>query len=123
MIVLLLVVRAVIPNDIMASLTTALLIAILGLRDTTGPLGYRAIYGVIAAWIGVILARQFGMLAVMSYAFFVLIQQRVPLTLDASAWYFARSAFVMAILAVIAMYAFRISVGVKRWLPRIALDT
>src|SRR5438270_3730908 len=123
MIVLLLIVRAVIPNDIMASLTTALLIAILGLRDTTGPLEYRAIYGVIAAWIGVILARQFGMLAVMSYAFFVLIQQRVPLTLDASAWYFARSAFVMAILAVIAIYAFRISVGVKRWLPRFAFDT
>jgi serine/threonine-protein kinase len=119
LVVLLVVMRIVVRNDIIASLLTAFLIALMTLGDAAGPIGLRAFYGGLAAWVGVIVARQLGLLAAMSYAFFVLIQQRVPLTLDSDAWYFDRSAVVMVLLITIIAFAFRISVGSRRLLPNL----
>jgi hypothetical protein len=118
LVVVLVVLRAVIPSDAIASLLTTLLIAILTLGDAAGPLWLRAVYAITASYAGVLLARHFGMLAVMSYAFVGLLQQRLPFTLDADAWYFGRSAVVLVLLTTLAAYGFRVSVGGRRWLPR-----
>jgi serine/threonine-protein kinase len=120
LVVALVFLRTLIPNDAAASLGAALLLTVLSLGDTAGPLGLRAVYASIAAFAAVLLARHFGLLAAMSYSFFVIVQQRLPLTLDVDAWYFARSASVMLLLVGMAVFAFRISVGSKRWLPRVA---
>ena len=122
LVILLVILRAVIPSDAAASLLTMLLIATMTLGDTYGPPWLRGYYAVSAAWLGVLLARHFGLLAVMSYAFFLLIQQRVPLTLDSDAWYYGRSTAVMLLLIAIVAYAFRVSIGTKRWLPRLAFE-
>jgi serine/threonine-protein kinase len=116
------ILRVVIPNDAASRFGAALLLSVLGLSDTAGPFWLRALYAAIVALAAVLLARYFGLLAVMSYSFFLIMQQRLPLTLDTDAWYFARSAFVMMLLAAITIYAFRISIGSKRWLPRGAID-
>lgn len=118
LVVLLVVLRAVIPSDALASLLATLLVATMALGDAAGPLWLRAFYAVSAAYAGVLLARHFGMLAVISFAFFGLIQQRLPFTLDADAWYFGRSAVVLLLLTAIAAYGFRVAVGGRRWLPQ-----
>ncbi len=122
LVILLVLVRAVISSDLAASLLTALLIAAMTLGDTYGPVWLRAFYAVSASLAGVLLARHLGLLAVMSYVFFVLIQQRMPLTLRSDAWYFSRSTVVILLLLTIVAAAFKVSVGTKRWLPRLALD-
>jgi len=122
LVLLLLVLRAVVRHDVAASLLTTLLIAASVLNQAAGPFGLRAFYAVTAALAGVMLARQCGMLAAMAYAFFNLIQQRIPLTLDPDAWYFGRSTVVLLALVLIAAYAFRTSMGARRWLPRLAFE-
>ncbi len=122
LVVLLVLLRAVIPSDQAARVLSILLIATMALSDTYGPLWLRAIYALSAAILCVMLARRFGLLAVISFAFLVLIQQRVPFTTDAGDWYFGRSAVVMFLLVCVLVSAFRIAVGPKRWLPRFALE-
>jgi predicted Ser/Thr protein kinase len=122
LVVLFVVLRAIIPSDVAAGLCTALLIAVLKLGDTAGPFWLRASYAAIAAFAAVLLARHLGLLAVVSYSFFQIIQQSLPLTIDVEAWYFARSALSMLLLFALAAYAFRISIGSKRWLPRMSID-
>jgi len=122
MILLLLLMRAFVRHDLLASLITMLLIAASALGDAPGPLGIRLFYAVAASLAGIVLARQCGMLAVMAYAFFLVIQQRMPFTLDPDAWYFGRSAVVLALLLLVVVYAFRVSMGAKRWLPRLAFE-
>ena len=117
LVILIVVLRAAVRHDIVASLLTIALIGTMTLGDTFGPLWLRAYYAGTAAIGAVILARQLGLLAVMSYAFFVTVLQRVPLTFDSEAWYFARSLGVMILLAAIVGYAFRLALGGKRWLP------
>lgn len=122
LVILLVMLRSVIRNDNAAAILCAMLIAAMTLGDTYGPLWLRAMYAVPVSILGVLLARQAGLLAVISYAFFVIIQQRVPFTLDADAWFFARSAMVMLLLIVVIAYAFRLAVGSRRWLPRLELE-
>ncbi|HVT44500.1 MAG TPA: serine/threonine-protein kinase [Thermoanaerobaculia bacterium] len=122
LVILLVVLRAVISSDSAASVLSALFIATMTIDDTYGPLWLRALYAVSASLLAVILARHCGLLAVISYAFFVLIQQRLPLTLDGDAWFFGRSAVVMLLLIAAIACAFRVSVGAKRWLPRFAFE-
>lgn len=122
LVILLVMLRSVIRNDDAAAILCALLIAGMTLGDTYGPLWLRAAYAVPASILGVLLARQAGLLAVISYAFFVIIQQRIPFTLDADAWFFARSAMVMLLMIAVIAYAFRLAVGSRRWLPRLELE-
>lgn len=122
LVILLVMLRSVIRNDAAAVILCALLIAAMALGDTYGPPWLRAMYAVPASILGVLLARQAGLLAVISYAFFVLIQQRLPFTFDTNAWFLARSAVVMLLLTAAILYAFRLSVGSRRWLPRFELE-
>jgi len=122
MVLLLLVMRALVRHDLLASLITMLLIAASALGDAPGPIGVRAVYALAASFGGIVLARRCGMLAVMAYAFFLVIQQRMPFTLDPDAWYFGRSAVVLALLLLVVVHAFRVSMGAKRWLPRLAFE-
>ena len=122
LVILLVILRRVIPSDVVASLLAVALIATMTLGETHGSPWLRGYYAVTASFAGVLLARHFGMLAVMSYAFFVSVQQRLPFTLESDAWYFGRSMVVMIFLTVIVACAFRVSVGTKRWLPRLAPD-
>jgi serine/threonine-protein kinase len=122
MILLLLLMRALVRNDLLASLMTMLLIAASALGDAPGPLGMRVFYAVAASFAAIVLARRCGMLAVMAYAFFLVIQQRMPFTLDPDAWYFGRSGVVLALLLLVVVHAFRVSMGARRWLPRLAFD-
>lgn len=122
MVILLVILRAVIPNDDVAAILTAILIATMALSDTYGPIWLRVMYAGSASILGVLLAKRAGLLSVVSFVFFVLIQQRLPFTLDTTAWFFGRSAIVMVLLAVLIACAFRISVGTRRWLPRVAVE-
>jgi serine/threonine-protein kinase len=122
LVVLLVTARVIIPSDAAASLIPTLLIASLYLGDSHGPLSIHLPYAILAALAGVLLARRLGLLTVMSYHFFTIIQQRVPLTLEPDAWYFGRSAMVLLLLIAVVALAFRISLGAKRWLPRLAFD-
>jgi hypothetical protein len=122
MILLLVLMRAVVRHDIAASLLTVAFTAAFAQGDAAGPFGLRLFYGIAASLAGVALARHCGMLAAMVYAFFGLIQQRIPFTLDPDAWYFGRSAVVLIVLLLVVAYAFRISMGAKRWLPRLAFE-
>lgn len=121
-VILLVLLRAVLHNDVLASVSMIVLLSLMLLGDTYGPPWLRALYALSAATLGVLLARHFGMLATMAYLFFWLIQQRLPFTLDRDAWFFTRSAVVIAIFCVVVAVAFRISVGTRRWLPRLALE-
>jgi hypothetical protein len=123
LVILLVILRRVIPSDAGASLLTVALIAMMTLGETHGSPWLRGYYAVTASFAGVLLARHFGMLAVMSYAFFVLVQQRIPFTLDSDAWYFGRSMIVMLLMIAITTWAFRTSIGSKRLLPRFADDS
>ncbi len=122
LVILLVILRAVIPNDVAASVLSAIMVATMVLGDTYGPPWLRAMYALSASLLGVVLARHFGLLAVVSYAFFLLIQQRLPFTLDAGAWFFGRSAVMMLLLIAVIAFSFRVSVGEKRWFPRLAFE-
>ena len=121
-VIVLVLLRGLVRNDIAASVLTILLVATVTLNDTMGPPWLRILYAIPATVAGVALARQFGLLAVMSYGFFVLVQQHVPLTLDADAWYFGRSVAVIVLLAALVVYGFRVAVGHRRWLPGFSFD-
>jgi serine/threonine-protein kinase len=123
LVILLVILRRVISSDAAASLLTIALIATMTLGETQGSVWLRGYYAVTASFAGVLLARHFGMLAVMSYAFFVLVQQRIPFTFDRDAWYFGRSAVVMVLMMAIISYAFRISAGSGQLLPRFSDDS
>lgn len=123
LVILLVILRRVISSDAAASLLTIALIATMTLGETHGSAWLRGYYAVTASFAGVLLARHFGMLAVVSYAFFVLVQHRIPLTLDRDAWYFGRSMVVMLFMLAIVCYAFRISAGSNQLLPRFTDDS
>ena len=122
LVILLVLLRVLMRHDVAASVLAAFMVAAMVLGDTYGPMWLRALYALSASILGVLLARRCGLLAVVSYAFFLLIHQRLPLTLDREMWFFTRSAMAMLLVSAIIVYAFRVSVGAKRWLPRLAFD-
>ena len=64
LVILLVMLRSVIRNDNAAAILCAMLIAAMTLGDTYGPLWLRAMYAVPVSILGVLLARQAGLLAV-----------------------------------------------------------
>jgi len=121
-ITVLLVLRAILRRTMLAGIIATVMIGIMELGDGAGPIGIRAVFALVAAALGVALMFRFGLLAAIACAFYVLAVGRLPLTLDPNAWYFARSAVVLALLVGFAAYALRLSVGSRRWLPRLAFD-
>jgi hypothetical protein len=65
---------------------------------------------------------RFGILALATTAFPVLMLIQMPLTSDPSSWYFGSSMLVAGSIAALALFGFRISLGGKPALPRLAVD-
>ena len=122
LITVLVILRAIVRNTVVAGVLAALILGVMELGDAGGPLALRAAFAILAGGLGVALTFRFGLLAAIACDFYVLVMGRLPLTLDPDAWYFARSALVVALLVGLAAYALRLAVGPKRWLPRLALD-
>jgi hypothetical protein len=99
------------------------LAALILIGDVTGPLWVRAMFGLLAAIVVFFVLFRFGLLAFSAVMFAYLFLRRLPITLDTSAWYFGRSALTLGLLVAIAMVAFFTSLGGKRWLPKVAVDT
>jgi hypothetical protein len=99
-----------------------LLLAASFIDDATGTLAVRIVYAAIAAMVALVIVYRFGLLSLAACAYTILILQYIPITIDPSAWYFGRSAVVLALLTTLAARAFVTSLGGKRWIPDLALD-
>jgi hypothetical protein len=119
---LIVAVRALVRDDRLTMVVAAVLLAAGSLGDASGGLAGRSIYAAAAAVIVMLIIVRFGVLAVVVGAYFILILQGMPLTFDASAWYFGRSLIAFAILFTLAGVGFVLSLGGRAALPRLALD-
>jgi hypothetical protein len=120
-IVLLLVLRALVRRLDAAVVLSVIVVAVLDVSAATGPLGVRAVYGVIIGAVVYALLLRLGLLALVAAGFISTIFADIPLTLDTSSWYFPRAALVLFLLAAVACGAFYLSLAGKRFLPRFAL--
>jgi serine/threonine protein kinase len=100
----------------------AFLAAMVVLGDVPGPLWLRVLFGLLVGSTVLIVIFRFGLLAYGAGVFSYLFIRRVPITLDPSAWYFGRSLFTLLLLTAVAVYAFVVSLGGKRWLPEVSVD-
>jgi Protein kinase domain len=114
---LLVAARAVTRSTAASIIILTALSTVVMMADGAGPLWSRAIFGLLYSATLFVLLFRFGLLAYGAATFAYLFTRRVPVTLDPSAWYFGRSTFAIALLFAVALYAFFISVGGKRWLP------
>ncbi len=113
----------VITRSIRASIVImGILAAMMVLGDVPGPLWIRALFGLLVGVAVLVLIFRFGLLAYGAGVFSYLFIRRVPITLDPSAWYFGRSLFTLLLLTAVAVYAFVVSTGGKRWLPEMPID-
>ena len=92
------------------------------LGDTSGSTAFRIAYASVAALLGLGLLLRHGLLALNAGSFLVLGGWRLPLTLDASAWYFGRSAAVLTLFGGLALWAFTTSLGGQPLLGRPLFD-
>ncbi len=104
-------------------ITFCILISGVAITEITGPFWIRMTYGAIVSLVGVAILFRFGLLALGASGFSASLLQRLPITLDPGVWYFGRSLFGLTLLMALALYAFFTSLGGKRWLPEIAVDT
>jgi hypothetical protein len=121
-VMLLIVLRGVLRNDVRASAVAIALLAISFLGDGNGPFVARAIYALVTGLIAVLVLRRLGLLALVSAGIFISVLWRIPITLDRTAWYFGDSLIPVLFLAAIAIYGFITSTAGKRRFPRLALD-
>ncbi len=96
--------------------------AVVFFGDATGPFWSRAAYAVICVAAALAVLYRFGLLAMSFMAVPWTFLRAVPVTLDASAWYFGRSLFALLLIVALALCGFFISLGGKRWLPEITVD-
>jgi serine/threonine-protein kinase len=119
---LLLLVTAVVRNVRAAQLVAILFLAASFLFEPAGPLIVRAAYAAVVACVVIFIMFRFGILALSTTAFVVIVGWSVPLTFDPEAWYFGRSVVGIALIAAIALTGFALAVREKSWLPRFAFD-
>ena len=98
--------------------STIAALIMLGLTDTavTASAGEGAIQfaaACVGATLLVVMFRRYGLLSLAVYFTFNTIMESAPLTLDASVWYFGRSFFLIAVMSLIASYAFWISLAAQ----------
>jgi len=96
--------------------------AMIVIGDVAGPVWLRVLFGLLVGATVLVLIFRFGLLAYGAGVFSYVFIRRVPITLDPSAWYFGRSLFTLLLLTAVAVYAFVISLGGKRWLPEVSVD-
>ena len=108
---LFLVLRIVFRSSVVA---TVLLVPVLVLMMSVNGVAPKEI---IAAFVGAAIMatvfRSYGLLAIAALMLFVNIGTNIPLTLDTSTWYFGRSFFVLALMCVLAAYAFWASLATQ----------
>jgi hypothetical protein len=92
------------------------------LGDATGPFVARAAYAAVAGALVLVVTYRFGLLALATAAYTVLVLRNLPITIDPSAWYFGRSALALALLLGLAIYGTIVSLGGKRWMPDFDFD-
>ncbi|HET7433635.1 MAG TPA: serine/threonine-protein kinase [Thermoanaerobaculia bacterium] len=119
---LLLVVRALVRRDDLAIVISVLFVAGNAIGDAAGPLAARAAYGIAIGAIVYVILLRFGVLALVATGYTTLVFRALPLTFDVSSWLFNRALIPLALFVAIAIIGFRVSLGGKRWLPRVALD-
>ncbi|HUP62824.1 MAG TPA: serine/threonine-protein kinase [Thermoanaerobaculia bacterium] len=90
--------------------------------DPSGPLWSRAAWASVATVAALAVFVRFGLLAGIFVTIPMLFLRAAPVTLDTNAWYFGRSAFALLLVAACAFYAFKVSLGDKRWLPEFAME-
>ena len=120
-VVLVLLLRAILRRTDAAIALSVLICSARFVADATGPLGVRIVYGVLAAAAIYFVLFRLGILALVATGYVATVLFRVPLTLDTSSWYFSRSSLALLVLAVLASIGFFLSLGGKRWLPRLAM--
>lgn len=120
--VLLLTLRAIFRRmDIV--MVMAVLLSSLAVADMPGgPIALRVIWAVLASSVVYAIFFRFGMLTIAATSYAALILTEMPITSDPGSWYFGTSMFVLASLAVPAIFAFWQSLGGKSPLPRLAVD-
>ena len=78
--------------------------------------------GIVVAALTIFVAVRYGILALCLAFFANLVLTQAPLTLDLSRWYAGRGLFAVAVVAALAVYAFRLSLGGKPAFGGAALD-
>jgi predicted Ser/Thr protein kinase len=78
--------------------------------------------GLVSAALALFILVRFGLVAVALMIFTYTFFSQLPVTLDASAWYFGYSLAALAILAIIVLYAFRNSLGGRPLIAAPQLD-
>jgi serine/threonine-protein kinase len=115
---LLVLCRGLLRDDRLAFLAAALPLAASFLAVTTSSTALRVVFAALAALLGLALLLRQGLLALTAAAFLILCGWRLPLTLEPAAWYAARSAVVLALLASLALWAFTTSLAGKPLIGR-----
>lgn len=77
----------------------------------------------LRALLTIALMFRMGVLAAAASTFVTLTPMRLPITVETTDWYFGRSLFGILLLATIAVYGFLTSLGGKRFLPDLAVET
>jgi hypothetical protein len=114
----------VVTRNVKAALIIGTIIMAAGALDSiTGPQWIRIPSAFFVVILPMALLFRYGVLALAASTFAYLILMRVPITVDTADWYFGRSLFGLVLLAAIAMCAFVTSLGGKRFLPDIAVET
>ncbi len=119
---LLLVVSALVRNRAATIAIAVALLAASFLFEPVGPIALRIAYAVLTGIVVVVILFRFGILAVSTTAYTILIGWSVPLTIDPDAWYFGRSMAGLLLIAAIVATGFALAVRGKSWLPRIAVE-
>ena len=112
---LLVLLRVVIRKEWILGTIVGAAVAAGELETIRGPLAFQVAYAILAGTVVVFLIFRFGLLALSSAAFVILLLRTMPLTLDPEAWYFGRSSMILAFVALFAFAAFYLSLGGKAW--------
>jgi len=118
---LLVAVRALVRNNRVAIVIATFLLAVGFVSDFSGTVAVRATFALAGAALVTAVLFRFGVLALSVAAYFATVLRMMPVTLDPSTWYFARSIASVAVLAAITIAGFIFALGDRASL-RLALD-
>jgi len=115
---------AVVTRSTKATVIIGMLVTAASVLDSfDGPQWVRIPAALFVVGIGITLLFRLGILAVAATTFSSSLLMNLPITLDASSWYFGRSLFGILLLAAVAVYGFVTSLGGKRFLPDLAVES
>jgi serine/threonine-protein kinase len=121
MMTLIVAIRALVRNDRVAIVVAMIFLAVGSIGEFSGTVAVRAILAGAGVAVITIMLFRYGALALSVAAYFALLLRTLPVTLDPSTWYFARSIAPIAVLVTIAVTGFIFALGDRASL-RLALD-